>query len=76
MRKPAFCIHKNKVANKLYGKRAADQCLYFQYIAKHPKSEILILWPSSDWLYSLVCARPGLKPEDRFAIDTAHLLFL
>ena len=28
------------------------------------------------WLYSPVCARPGLNPEDRFSHDVAHLVGL
>ena len=30
VRKPAFCICKNKDADQLRGNREADQCLYFR----------------------------------------------
>ena len=32
MRKPAFCINKNKIADQLCGNRSADQHLCFHYI--------------------------------------------
>ena len=44
MRKPAFCIFKNKDADQLRGNREADQRLCFRYIDSAipllPKSEI------------------------------------
>ena len=44
MRKPAFCIFKNKGADQLRGNREADQRLCFRYtvstIPLLPKSEI------------------------------------
>ena len=44
VRKPAFCICKNKDADQLHGSRKADQSLYFRYIDSTiplvPKSEI------------------------------------
>ena len=58
MRKPPFCICKNKDADQLRGNREADQRLCFRYtdstIALLPKSEI-----SSLWLFT-VAAQPGL----------------
>ena len=32
MRKPDFCICKNKGADQLHGIRAADQCLCFGFL--------------------------------------------
>ena len=47
MRKPAFCICKNKDADQLRGNRVADQRLIFRYIDSTdpllPKSEISCL---------------------------------
>ena len=59
MRKPAFCICENKVADQLRGK-IADQRLCFRYIHVDstipllPKSEFSSLQPSS------VVVLPGL----------------
>ena len=36
MRKPAFCICKNKSADQLRGKRVADKGLCFRYIDSYP----------------------------------------
>ena len=51
MRKPVFCIYKNKDADQLHGNREADQCLCFRYIkctiSLLSKSEISSLQPSS-----------------------------
>ena len=58
MRKPAFCICKNKDADQLCGNRKADQRLCFRYtdstIPPLYKSEISSLWPFS------VAVQPGL----------------
>ena len=58
MRKPDFCICKNKDADQLRGNREADQRLCFRYmdstIPLLSKSEISSLWPSS------VAVQPGL----------------
>ena len=58
MRKPAFCICKNKDADQLRGDREADQRLCFRYknntIPLLPKSEI------SSLLLSSVAPQPGL----------------
>ena len=77
MRKPTICICENKDADQLCGNREADQHLHFRYIDSTisllSKSEIQA---SSHllWLYSLVCVRPGRKPERWFSHDTAHML--
>ena len=59
MRKPAFCICKNKDADQLRGNREADQRLCFRYrdstIPLLSKSEIPSLLPSS------VAVQPGLN---------------
>ena len=77
MRKPTFCICENKDADQLRGNREADQRLCFRYIVQslyflNPKfqasSHLL-------WLYSLVCVRPGRKPEYWFSHDAAQILF-
>ena len=58
LRKPAFCICKNKDADQLRGNRQADQCLCFCYtdstIPLLPINEISSLLPSS------VTVQPGL----------------
>ena len=58
MRKPAFCICKNKAADQLRHNGKADQCLCFCYtdstIPQLPKSEISSIQPSS------VVVQPGL----------------
>ena len=63
MRKPAFCICKNKDADQLRGNREADQCLCFRYmdttislLSKFKASSHLL------WLYNLVCVGPGRIP--------------
>ena len=60
MRKPAFCICKNKNADQLGSNREADQRLRFRICKKYilPKSEFQV---SSHflWLYSPVCVRLG-----------------
>ena len=58
VRKPAFCICKNKDADQLRGNREADQHLCFRYIDSTipllPKYKISSLQPSS------VTVQPGL----------------
>ena len=58
MRKPTFCICKNKDTDQLRGNREADQRLCFRYIDSTipllSKSEISSLLPSS------VVVQPGL----------------
>ena len=64
MRKPAFCICKNKGTNQLHGNWAADQRICYHYIVqslfflnpKFPASSYL------QWLYNPVCVRPGWNP--------------
>ena len=62
MRKPAFCICKNKDADQLRGDREADQRLCFRYIdyflnTKFQASSNIM------WLYSPVCVGPSRKPQ-------------
>ena len=66
VRKPTFCICENKDADQLRGTREADQRLCFRYL----DSTIPLLpnpkFPASShlqWLYSLVCVRPGQNPN-------------
>ena len=76
MRKPTFCICENKDADQLRGNREADQHLLFttQIVQSlhylNPKFQAL---SHLLWLYSLVCVRPGRKPEHWFSHDAAHL---
>ena len=77
MRKPAFCICKNKEADQLRGNREADQRLCFRYtdstIPLLSKSEISSLQPSS------AAVQPGLCrtwSEDRFSHNEAHITFI
>ena len=76
VRKPDFCICKNKGADQLCGNRTTDQHLCFRYIDSTipllPKYEIASRSPSS------VTAQPGLchqfgNPEDRFSHNEAHI---
>ena len=59
MRKPAFCICKNKDADQIgafvFATRIV-QSLYFLNPKFQGSSHLL-------WLYSLVCVGPGLKPR-------------
>ena len=58
MRRPAFCVCKNKDADQLRGNREADQRFCFRYtdstIPLLPKSKFSSLYPFS------VAAQPGL----------------
>ena len=76
MRKPAFCICKNKDADQIRGNHEADQHLCFRYtnstIPLLPKSEI----QASNhplWLYIPVYVGPVGIPEDRFSHNEATL---
>ena len=77
VRKPAFCICKNKDADQLHGNREADQRLCFRYkdstISLLPKYEISSLQPSSvavqpDFMWDLV----GI-PEHRFSHNETQI---
>ena len=71
MRKPAFCICKNKGADQLHRSRIADECLCFCYIDGTilllPKSKISSLWPSS------VVEQPGLCLTWSETVNTCFL---
>ena len=79
MRKPAFCICKNKDTDQLRGNREADQRLCFRYtdstIPILPKSEIqnfnalTILYGCTAWFVSDLVK----KPENRVSHNEAHL---
>ena len=73
MRKTAFCICKNKDADQLHSKCAADRRLCFRYTDNTtpllPKSEISSLKPSDPFVSDLVG-----YPEDRFSQDAAHMV--
>ena len=75
MRKPAFGICENKIADQLYGYPTADQRLCFHYIDSTipllPKSEISSLQPSS------VAVQPSLFQtwsESRKQVFRARLI--
>ena len=74
MRKPAFCICKNKDADQLLGNREADQRLCFCYtdstIPLLPKSEISSLKLSSVAVQLGLCRTWS---EDWFSHNKAHL---
>ena len=74
LRKPDFCICKNKTADKLCSNRTTDQRLCFSYMDRTipvlPKAEISSHLP---WLHSLVCVVPGLKPRSQFSQNEAHI---
>ena len=76
MRKPDFCIYKNKAADQLHSNCTADQRLCFHYT----DSTIPIL-PKSNFFKPLAnfCDCTALfmsdlvgNPEDRFSEDAAH----
>ena len=80
MRKPAFCICKNKDADQLCGSREADQCLCFRYtdstIPLLPKSEIFQNFkPLATFCGSTArfVSDPVRNPEDRFFHNEAHM---
>ena len=78
MRKPAFCICKNKDADQLCGNREADhsfvlatrivQSLYLLNPKFQASSNILKL-------YRLVYVRLVGNPKDKFSRDEAHISF-
>ena len=72
MRKPAFCICKNKDADQLCSNLAADQHLCFRYIDSTipllPKFGIAKLYPA--WFVSDLV----VNPKDRFSCDRADMV--
>ena len=62
MRKPAFCICKNKDVDQLHGT--------IPLLPKFQASRHLL------YLYSLVCVGPGRKPECWFSHDAAHIIIM
>ena len=77
MRKPTFCLYKNKDADQLRGDCEADQRLCFRYIDSTipllSKSEISSLWLSS------VAVQPGLcltRSETRMLVFSRQGSFL
>ena len=77
MRKPAFCICKNKDADQLRSNHEADQRLCFRYIdSTIPLLPIYPKFQASShlvWLYSAVCVG---NPEDRFSQNEAQICLL
>ena len=77
MRKPAFCICKNKGADQVPSNCIADQRLCARYMDStipyflNPK-----LQASSHllWLYTPVCDGPGRKPRRQVFMHADHLL--
>ena len=74
VRKPAFCICKNKDADQLRGNREADQRLCFRYL----DSTFLIqnfkaLTIFCDCTARFVSDQVG-NPEDRFSQNEAHMV--
>ena len=80
VRKPAFCICKNKDADQLRGNREADQRLCFRYIESTIplllKYEISCLLPSSVAVQPHLSGTWSKTPEDRFSHDEAHMTFV
>ena len=77
MRKPTFCINKNKGADQLCSNFEADKCLCFRFMdstilfilnPKFPASRHLLCW------YSSACVVPVWKPHCSFSHDAAHML--
>ena len=74
MKKPAFCLCKNKRKDQLHTDHAADQHLCFRYTDSPllHESKISDLWQSS------VAVQPGLcrtswKSQDRFSCDADQI---
>ena len=69
MRKPAFCICKNKEADQLRGIFATRivQSLYFLNPKLHASSHLL-------WLYSWFVSDLVGNPEDQFFHNEAHMI--
>ena len=59
MRKPAFCMCKNKGADQIRGNREADQRLCFRYIES--TIPLLPIYKISSIKPSCVVAQPGLS---------------
>ena len=80
LRKPAFCICKNKDADQLRGNREADQRFSFRYkdstIPLLPKSDdfrlLAIFFGSTAWFVSDLVG----NPEDQFSHVAAHMVLL
>ena len=77
VRKPAFCICKNKDAGQLRGDREADHCLCFRYIDSTipllPKYKISSLQPSSVVVQPGLCGTWSETPKNIFL--TTRLIF-
>ena len=78
VRKPAFCICKNKDADQLHSNCAADQRLCFCYtdstILLLPKSEISSFKPSSVAVQPGLCLKPRrLIFSQRSSYDLCHM---
>ena len=74
MNKPALPICENKGADQLHNDRTADQSLCFCYVESIiPLLHKLQASSHHLWLYSMFYVWPGLKPEERFSHDAAHL---
>ena len=72
MRKPMFCICQNKDADQLRGNCKADQRLCFCYFLYFLNSKFQAS-SHLQWLYSLVCVRPGQIPNCWFSHAGAHM---
>ena len=66
MRKPAFCICENKVADQLRGNRATDQRFCFRYIGCF-KPLAIFCCRTARFVLDLV-----ETPEDMFSRDVAR----
>ena len=72
MRKPDFCVCKNKGADQLCSNSEADQHLYFRYmdstIPLLPKSEISSFYPSSVAVQAGLCQTWSETPKTGFLV--------
>ena len=72
MKKPAFCICKNKGADQLCVNRKTDQRLCFRYIDSAipllSKTEMSSLQPSSVALQPGLCRTESETPETGFVV--------
>ena len=80
MRKPDFCICKNKGADQVRDYHAADQRFCFHYIDSAipllPKSEISNLYPSSKAVQPGLCWTWSETPKTGFVMTRLILYYL
>ena len=75
MRKPTFCIYKNKSTDQLGGNHGADQCIVLHYIYSTIPLILNLKFQASShllWLYSSFVVDLVRNTKDRLSHDVAH----